>query len=107
MEQPMKNFRSATCFGLVLSCLLQGKHSNFIRLAGFDSSCPSSQKRGMRRVFLITNEDNPHSKNPGLRSAAIRRAKVSYCVVFGKSILIDTCLCRIYGKSVFVLSFLD
>ncbi|KAG2184916.1 hypothetical protein INT43_000829 [Umbelopsis isabellina] len=35
----------------------------------------SSKKKGTRRIFLLTNEENPHSTNIGLRNAAIRRAK--------------------------------
>ncbi|KAI8146717.1 SPOC like C-terminal domain-containing protein [Fennellomyces sp. T-0311] len=33
------------------------------------------KKRGTRRIFLITDQDNPHADNPSLRSAAIQRAK--------------------------------
>ncbi|GAB5592308.1 ATP-dependent DNA helicase II subunit 1 [Umbelopsis nana] len=35
----------------------------------------SSKKKGSRRIFLLTNEDNPHATNISLRNAAIRRAK--------------------------------
>ncbi|KAM3587126.1 X-ray repair cross-complementing protein 6 [Umbelopsis sp. WA50703] len=35
----------------------------------------SSKKKGTRRIFFLTNEENPHSANIGLRNAAIRRAK--------------------------------
>ncbi|KAI9282083.1 SPOC like C-terminal domain-containing protein [Umbelopsis sp. AD052] len=35
----------------------------------------STKKKGLRRIFLITNEDNPHSTDISLRNAAIRRAK--------------------------------
>ncbi|KAL1932484.1 hypothetical protein VTP01DRAFT_8162 [Rhizomucor pusillus] len=31
--------------------------------------------KGTRRIFLITNEDNPHAKNQGLRNTALQRAK--------------------------------
>ncbi|OZJ01818.1 hypothetical protein BZG36_04811 [Bifiguratus adelaidae] len=34
-----------------------------------------AQKVGSKRVFLITNEDNPHATNPSLRNAAKTRAK--------------------------------
>lgn len=39
-----------------------------------------SNQRGSRRVFLITNQDNPHPNQHNLRQAAIRRAKVSHFI---------------------------
>ena len=35
-----------------------------------------TKKTGTRRIFLITDQDNPHDKNTNLRNAAIQRAKV-------------------------------
>ncbi|KAG2225369.1 hypothetical protein INT45_005613 [Circinella minor] len=34
-----------------------------------------TKKTGTRRIFLITDQDNPHKKNTNLRNAAIQRAK--------------------------------
>ncbi|KAI9477090.1 SPOC like C-terminal domain-containing protein [Zychaea mexicana] len=33
------------------------------------------QTHGTRRIFLITDQDNPHADNPSLRNAALQRAK--------------------------------
>ncbi|RUS27445.1 SPOC like C-terminal domain-containing protein [Jimgerdemannia flammicorona] len=35
----------------------------------------SAQKVGSKRIFLFTNEDNPHAANPRLRDAATTRAR--------------------------------
>ncbi|KAI9311075.1 hypothetical protein BX666DRAFT_2032344 [Dichotomocladium elegans] len=40
----------------------------------------TKKQRGTRRVFVITNEDNPHQDNESLRQAAIQRAKDLYDV---------------------------
>ncbi|KAI8384252.1 SPOC like C-terminal domain-containing protein [Radiomyces spectabilis] len=40
-----------------------------------DLFAASTQKKGTRRIFLITNTDNPHADNANLRNSAIRRAK--------------------------------
>lgn len=38
----------------------------------------ATNQRGSRRVFLVTNQDNPHPNQSNLRQAAIRRAKVTH-----------------------------